>query len=127
MVKAPFRDSYILPQKLLSFTDIYPNTQGGIYLCSWQFINGGIGFADVGTVILFDLQSAVLAVILEWKYPIRNWKTESDLWHHLRKYLVPLIMLLMAAFVGTWALILWIWSAIMLIECCVLVYVTRRL
>ena len=28
MVKAPFRDSYILPQKLLSFTDIYPNTQG---------------------------------------------------------------------------------------------------
>lgn len=27
-MKAPFRDSYILPQKLLSFTDIYPNTQG---------------------------------------------------------------------------------------------------
>lgn len=98
-----------------------------IYLCSWQFINGGIGFADVGTVILFDLQSAVLAVILEWQYPIRNWKTESDLWHHPRKYLVPLIMLLMAAFVGTWVLILWIWSAIMLIECCVLIYVTRRL
>ena len=27
-MKAPFRHSYILPQKLLSFTDIYPNTQG---------------------------------------------------------------------------------------------------
>lgn len=98
-----------------------------IYLCSWQFINGGIGFVDVGTVILFDLQSAVLSVVLEWKYPIRNWKTESDLWHHPRKYLVPLIMLLMAAFVGTRVLILWIWSAIMLIECFVLFYVTRRL
>ena len=98
-----------------------------IYLCSWQFINGGIGFVDVGTVILFDLQSAVLSVVLEWKYPIRNWKTESDLWHHPRKYLVPLIMLLMAAFVGTRVLILWIWSAIMLIECLVLFYVTSRL
>lgn len=98
-----------------------------IYLCSWQLINGGIGFADVGAVILFDLQSAVLAVILEWKYPIRNWKTESDLWHHPRKYLVPLIMLLMAALVGTWALILWLWSVILLIECCVLLYATRRL
>lgn len=97
-----------------------------IYLCSWQFINGGISVADVGTAILFDLQSAVLAVILEWKYPIRNWKTESDLWHHPRKYLVPLIMLLMAAFIGTWALILWIWSAVLLIECCILFYVTRR-
>lgn len=98
-----------------------------IYLCSWQFVNGGIGFIDVETVILFALQSAVLAVILEWKYPIRNWKTENDLWHHPRKYFVPLIMMLMAALVGTWALILWIWTAIMLIECCALVYVTRRL
>lgn len=97
-----------------------------IYLCSWQLINGGISVADVGTTILFDLQSAVLAVILEWKYPIRDWKTESDLWHHPRKYLVSLIMLLMVAFVGTWALTLWIWSAVLLIECCILFYVTRR-
>ena len=97
-----------------------------IYLCSWQFING-ISFVDVGMVILFDLQSAVLAVILEWKYPIRNWKTESDLWHHPRKYLVPLIMLLMAAFVGTWTLFFWVWFAVMLLECCLLLYVTRRL
>ena len=97
-----------------------------VYLCSWQFINGGIGLANLGIVVLFALQSAVLSVILEWKYPLRNWKTESDLWHHPRKYLVPLIMLLMVAFVGTWTVILWIWTAVLLIECCILLYVTRR-
>lgn len=97
-----------------------------IYLCSWRFINGGIGPADVGSVALFALQSAILSVILEWKYPIHNWKTESDLWHHPRKYLVPLIMLLLATFVGTWTVILWIWTAVLLIECCILLYVTRR-
>ena len=29
-MKAPSCDSYILPQKLFSFTDIYPNTQGKV-------------------------------------------------------------------------------------------------
>lgn len=97
-----------------------------IYLCSWQFINGGIGLADLGIVALFALQSAILSVILEWKYPLRSWKTESDLWHHPRKYLVPLVMLLLAIFVATWTVILWIWSAVLLMECCILLYVTRR-
>lgn len=67
-----------------------------IYLCSWQNIYGGIGLIHVGTVLLVALQSAVLSVILEWKCPIRGWKTESDLWHHPRKYLVPLSMLVIA-------------------------------
>ena len=98
----------------------------GIYLGSWQIIHGGIGFAHAGTVLLFALQSAILSVILEWKHPIRGWKTESDLWHHPRKYLVPLAMLLMAAFVGTYPLVLGIWSAILLTECGILLYTTRR-
>ena len=53
-----------------------------IYLCSWQLINGGTGFVHGITLLLFALQSAILSVILEWKRPIRGWKTESDLWHH---------------------------------------------
>ena len=77
-----------------------------IYLCSWQMVSGGLDFVHVGTLLIFALQSAILSVILEWKHPIRGWKTESDLWHHPRKYLVPLIMLLVAAFVGTWTLAL---------------------
>ena len=97
-----------------------------IYLCSWQILHGGIGFVHVGTVFLFALQSAILSVILEWKHPIRGWKTESDLWHHPRKYLVPLAMLLMAAFVGTYPQVLLIWSAVLLMECGVLLCTTRR-
>lgn len=97
-----------------------------IYLCSWQIVNGGFNFVHVGTLLIFALQSAILSVILEWKHPIRDWKTESDLWHHPRKYLVPLIMLLVAAFAGTWTLALWICAAVLLMECCVLFFVTRR-
>ncbi len=98
----------------------------GIYLSSWQIVHGGIGLVHVGTVLLFALQSAILSVILEWKHPIRGWKTESDLWHHPRKYLVPLAMLLMAAFVDTYPLVLGIWSAVLLMECGMLLYTTRR-
>ena len=97
-----------------------------IYLCSWQMIHGKIGLVHVGTVLLFALQSALLSVILEWKYPIRGWKTESDLWHHPRKYLVPLAMLLMAVLAGTHTQVLWIWSAILLMECGVLLYWVKR-
>ena len=28
------------------------------------------------------LKCMVLSVLLEWFYPIRGWKVESDLWHH---------------------------------------------
>lgn len=97
-----------------------------IYLCGWQLINGGVGAVDVWMAILFAVQSSILSVALEWVRPIRNWKTESDLWHHPRKYLVPLVMLLLAAFAGTWPLTIWIWSAVLLIECCLLPTLTRR-
>ena len=97
-----------------------------IYLCSWQFVNSGIGLVNVGMLLLFTLQSAIFSVILEWKRPIREWKTESDLWHHPRKYFVPLVMLLMAAWIGAWMPIVWIWSIVLLIECCVLLYITKR-
>ncbi len=73
-----------------------------VYLCSWQLIRGGIGLGDVGIAALFALLGAVLSVLLEWKIPIREWKTESDLWRHPRKYLVPLLLLLLAAFIGMW-------------------------
>ena len=46
--------------------------------------------------VLIALQSAILSVLLEWFWPIRNWKIENDLWRHPRKYIVPLIMLLIA-------------------------------
>lgn len=73
----------------------------GVYLVSWQLQNGGVLCTDVLTAALIALQSAILSVILEWKHPIRNWKIENDLWHHPRKYIVPLLMLMEAVFIGT--------------------------
>ena len=67
-----------------------------IFLLSRQIQNGGITVLTIAGAVFFALQSAVLSVLLEWFYPIRSWKTESDLWHHPRKYVVPAVMLLLA-------------------------------
>ena len=67
-----------------------------IFLCSWQIQNGGVTVLMIAGAVFFALQSAVLSVLLEWFYPIRGWKIESDLWHHPRKYVVPAVMLLLA-------------------------------
>ena len=65
-----------------------------IFLLSWQIQNGSVTAQMIAGAVFFALQSAVLSVLLEWFYPIRGWKIESDLWHHPRKYVVPVIMLL---------------------------------
>ncbi len=98
-----------------------------IYLISWQISNGSVCTMDIVTAVLFALQSAVLSVLLEWLHPIRNWKIENDLWHHPRKYIVPLFMMLTAVLTGTWPFIVWILLCIVLAECLGLILITRRL
>lgn len=98
----------------------------GIYLCSWQLINRGIGVNEIMAVLLFTLQSAVLSVILEYKRPIRNWKTENDLWHHPRKYIVPLILLFMAVIISTCVQIIYVWFIGLIMECFILVCMIKR-
>lgn len=98
----------------------------GVYLCSWQIVSGGPAFVHAWMLLIFALQSAILSVILEWKHPVRGWKTESDLWHHPRKYLVPLLMLVIAALVGIWEAALWIWAAVLLLECCVGYFIAKE-
>jgi len=66
-----------------------------IFLCSYQIQAGGVTVRMIVTAVFFAMQSAVLSVLLEWFYPVRGWKTESDLWHHPRKYIVPAVMLLL--------------------------------
>ena len=83
-----------------------------LYLGSWQVLYGGDLLVCGGMVPLFALESAILSVLLEWNFPLRGWKTESDLWRHPRKYLVPLVMLLAAALVSAWPPGLWLWAAL---------------
>lgn len=71
-----------------------------VYLAAWQIRRGGVGCMEIMAAVLIALQSAILSVSLEWFFPIRDWKIESDLWHHPRKYIVPLIMLLLAGIIA---------------------------
>lgn len=71
-----------------------------IFLCSQQIQAGGVTSWMIITAVYFSLQSAMCSVFLEWFYPIRKWKTESDLWHHPRKYVVPGFMMLLAGIIG---------------------------
>lgn len=97
-----------------------------VFLCSWEIQNGGITIGIILIALFFALQSAIGSVLLEWFYPIREWKIESDLWHHPRKYVVPTAMLLLAGIIGTLQWLTYILIAALLIECVVLLFHCRR-
>lgn len=65
----------------------------GMFLCSFQIQIGGVTGRMIIAAVFFALQSAVGSVLLEWFYPVRGWKIESDLWRHPRKYIVPAVVL----------------------------------
>ena len=97
-----------------------------IFLCSWQIQNGGVAALMIAGAVFFALQSAVLSVLLEWFYPIRGWKIESDLWHHPRKYVVPVVMLLLAGGACVWPVLLYVLLALLAVEIAILLFICRR-
>lgn len=93
----------VLPGGGRRFWRRYVGFLAGLYgaalvLClgAWQLAWEAVGLADLAVVPLLALQGALLAAALERWRPLRRWKTESDLWHHPRKYLVPLALLPLA-------------------------------
>ena len=98
----------------------------GVYLMCWQLRNGGVGYVELLTAVLFALQSAIFSVALEWVRPLRGWKVETDLWHHPRKYLVPAVMMLIAGMIGLWPIAVWVWLGAMIVEVAALIAVARR-
>ncbi len=116
------------------FIFLYNMAVDVFFLASWYVMNGKFGTggtaADVNvilTAVIFALQSAVGAVLLEWFYPLRGWKIESDLWHHPRKYIVPAAMLLLAGIVGTMPAIVPVLTALLAVEIVVILWsVTGR-
>ena len=97
-----------------------------LFLCSWQIQNGGVIVSVIVGAVFFALQSAVLSVLLEWFYPIRNWKIESDLWHHPRKYIVPVVMLLLAGDVIVWSVLLPVLLLLLAVEVVILLFMCWR-
>lgn len=64
-----------------------------VFLCSFAFYMGSFGICSILTALFFASAGAAGSVWLEWFHPIRNWKIESDLWHHPRKYIVPAVLI----------------------------------
>ncbi len=98
-----------------------------VYLISWQIDKGGVNSTEIITALIIAMQSAVLSVMLEWFCPVRNWKIENDLWHHPRKYIVPLIMFLVAGLIGMWSINIWVLLCIVIAEVLSLSLVVRRI
>ena len=96
-----------------------------IFLLSWQIQNGGVTVLMIAGAVFFALQSAVLSVLLEWFYPIRGWKIESDLWHHPRKYVVPVVMLLLAGAASAWPVLLYVLLALLAVEIVILLFIPK--
>lgn len=86
------------------------------FLCSRQIQTGGVTVQIIAAAVFFAMQSAVFSVLLEWLYPVRGWKIESDLWHHPRKYIVPAVMLLLAGVIGTFPLIVFALVILLAVE-----------
>ena len=98
-----------------------------VYLISWQIGKSGVNSTEIITALIIALQSAILSVLLEWFCPVRNWKIEDDLWHHPRKYIVPLIMFWGAGLIGVWSVSVWVLLCVVIAECFSLLFIVRRI
>lgn len=72
-----------------------------ILLLSWKIMSKSFSPLMLVNALLFSVVSSLLTVALEMKFPLLDWKVESDLWHHPRKYIVPIIMMLFALILST--------------------------
>lgn len=97
-----------------------------IFLCSWQIKNNNVTALMILTAVFFALQSAILSVLLEWFFPVRDWKIESDLWHHPRKYVVPAIMMLAAGLVQTFPILIYGLLLLLAVEVVLFVFMCWR-
>lgn len=97
-----------------------------IFLCSLHIQTGGVTVWMMITAVFFAMQSAVFSILLEWFFPVRGWKVESDLWHHPRKYMVPIVMLLLAGVVGTMPMIIYALVVLLAVETVVLLILCWR-
>lgn len=96
-----------------------------IYLVSSQLQIGGVSKELVLAAVFFAVQGAIIAVLLEWFLPIRNWKIENDLWHHPRKYIMPGILIVLSGVVGVVPVAVYGLLAILVLESVYLLYSIR--
>ena len=79
--------SFIVLNNLIAYT---------FYLVSFGLQTGIYDLKNIMLAVIFALLGAFGSVLMEMKFPLKDYKTESDLWHHPRKYIVPGILVLIA-------------------------------
>ncbi len=94
------RRSFLFPYGLFLF--LLNLTGDFIFLLSFWLQGGGSDIRYVFFAVLSAGLGAAGSVGMEWYFPIRNWKTQSDLWHHPRKYAVPGSLLLLSGLLSPW-------------------------
>lgn len=67
-----------------------------LYLASWRLTVGIFPFYMMIVACCFSAIGGILTVLIEFRFPLLNWKVESDLWHHPRKYIVAGILVIFA-------------------------------
>ncbi len=72
----------------------------GLFLTAFHVAGGTVGIRYLVLAPVFAAEGALLTSFLENRYPIKNWKTEADLTHNPRKYILPIALMAEAAIVG---------------------------
>lgn len=96
-------------------------TAYAVYLICWRLVNGTFSLAILWAAVLFALQSGILLVTMEYRFPIASWKAETDLWHHPRKYVVSLAMVLLAVLLSALSWMLYMLTALVAAQCIVII------
>ncbi len=86
------KKAFFLPYGMLLFGSSF--FADGIYLVSWALQKDGVTGQAALLALWYSLQTAAGAAFLEYRFPIRGYRVESDLWRHPRKYVLPGILLL---------------------------------
>ena len=68
-----------------------------VYLAAFCIAGGHTGIRAFIIAPVFAAESAAFVAMLENRFTIRNWKSEPDLWHNPRKYILPVLLMLESA------------------------------
>ena len=72
----------------------------GLFLAAFHIAGGNGGIRYLVIAPIFTADGAFFTLFLENRYQIKNWKTEADLTHNPRKYILPIALMIEAAIVG---------------------------
>lgn len=68
-----------------------------LFLTAFKIAGGTVGVKAIVTAVVFAAETSFAVPFLENKFPVTKWKTEPDLWHNPRKYIIPAALLLEGA------------------------------